>query len=265
MTPFNIERASTLLAQNRANITRLSELPGLCRPSDERDAYAIQARLHEKLISAGYGGVAGWKIGCTTQVMQRFLNIDHPCAGGVFSSRVHQSGVTLSCADYCRVGVECEIVAVLGRDLAPRQEDYSRNDVAAAIDSFAAGIEIVDDRYEDFRALDAWTLAADDFFQTGCVLGDPVSLDDPDSLKDTAGHMTIDGIEVGRGSGRDILGHPLEALAWLANLKSREGAGLAAGSFVFLGSVVETKWPAAGQRVEVTIEGLGSVSATFTD
>jgi 2-oxo-3-hexenedioate decarboxylase/2-keto-4-pentenoate hydratase len=77
----------------------------------------------------------------------------------------------------------------------------------------------------------------------------------------------VNGAAAGQGQGRDILGHPLEALAWLANLKAREGAspgeGLAAGEIVMLGSVVETKWLARGDVVEVEIENLGRASAVF--
>jgi 2-keto-4-pentenoate hydratase len=59
------------------------------------------------------------------------------------------------------------------------------------------------------------------------------------------------------------MGHPFEALAWLANLRARSGLGLRAGEFVLLGSVVETRWVSAGDEVVVAIEGLGEVRATF--
>ena len=75
--------------------------------------------------------------------------------------------------------------------------------------------------------------------------------------------MTITGAEVGQGLGRDVLGHPLEALAWYANLQAGRGQALPAGAFVMLGSVVETKWLARGDVVEVEIESLGTARAVF--
>ena len=75
--------------------------------------------------------------------------------------------------------------------------------------------------------------------------------------------MAINGQEVGPGRGSDVLGHPLEALAWLANLRAAQDRPLRAGHFVLLGSVVETKWLARGDRVEIAIEGLGSARAVF--
>ena len=76
--------------------------------------------------------------------------------------------------------------------------------------------------------------------------------------------MRINGTEVGRGFGRDIIhGHPLEALVWLANETSRCGRELPAGWIVMLGSVVQTKWVARGDIVEVDITGLGNARAHF--
>jgi 2-keto-4-pentenoate hydratase len=77
------------------------------------------------------------------------------------------------------------------------------------------------------------------------------------------GRMTINGVEVGTGQGGDILGHPLEALAWLANALAARGGQLEAGEFVLLGSVVETGWVETGDRVEVEMEGLGRASCNF--
>lgn len=62
---------------------------------------------------AGYGKLIGHKIGCTTEVMQKFLNIDYPCAGEVFSTMVFKESIDLALSRFHRVGVECEIAARL--------------------------------------------------------------------------------------------------------------------------------------------------------
>ena len=118
-----------------------------------------------------------------------------------------------------------------------------------------AAIEVVDDRYEDYRALDVPTLIADDFFNAACVLGVPVAAWRDLDLAALRGRMSINGADVGTGRGGDILGHLLEALAWLANALVARGSCLESGEFVLLGSVVETRWVGAGDRVEVEIEG----------
>ena len=64
------------------------------------------------------------------------------------------------------------------------------------------------------------------------------------------------------------MGHPLNALAWLANNLNSLGRELKAGEFVLLGSMVECQWLSPGGEtgniVEMDISGLGQISAKFT-
>jgi 2-keto-4-pentenoate hydratase len=258
-----IERAARLIAQARLAGQRLPGLPEDCRPPDEAAAYRVQEALHGQLAAAGRGTLAGHKIGCTTPVMQQFLGIANPCAGGVFARTVQRLAGTFSHAGFLHVGVECEIAVRLARPLAAAGAPYDEGGVAAAVGACMAAIEVVDDRYEDYRALDTPTLIADDFFNAGCVLGALVEPWHELDLAALEGRMAINGTEVGRGRGGDILGHPLKALAWLANALAARGGALQEGELVLLGSVVQTHWVAAGDRVEIEIEGLGGASCTF--
>ncbi len=255
--------AERLLAQNRLAKQRLSALPLACRPQTESAGYAIQARLHSEL-EPSFGKIAGHKVGCTTAVMQRFLNTPNPCAGGVFASTVLQSGAVVKHAQFVRPGVECELVVMLGRDLPAVDRPYSQDTVSGAVAALAAGIEIVDDRYADYKSLDTPTLIADDFFDAGCVIGAPRedwrSLDIPT----LAGRTMINGVEAGRGQSLDVMGHPFAALAWLANSLIARGLFLKQGEFVFTGSVVETRWINPGDRVTVEIDQLGAASVEFS-
>ena len=263
MTPSSIARAAELLSAARLARARFGRLPEECRPPDLMAAYAVQDALHARLNVAGCGVVAVHKIGCTTPVMQRFLAIDHPCAGGVFASTVQHGRGSFRHGDFHHVGVECEIAVRLAHDLPALGAPYRRAGVGPAIGACMAAIEVVDDRYEDYRSLDTPTLVADDFFNAACVLGAPVEAWRELDLATIRGRMTINGAEVGAGSGGDILGHPLEALAWLANALAARGRQLQAGEFVLLGSVVETRWVEVGDSVEVALEGLGGASARF--
>ena len=263
MNPGAIVEAAALLADHRLRRVPLDTLPEALRPHVEAEAYAVQDALHERLVPS-LGRVAGHKIGCTTAVMQAFLGISHPCAGGVFARTVHASPAEIPHAGFVRVGVECEIVARLATPLVPRPVDYTRYDVEKAVGALMAGMEIVDARYVDYSKLDMPTLLADDFFDAGCVLGPAVHDFRAVDLESVVGVTTINGVEVGRGRGADVMGHPFEALAWLANRRSQRGLGIDAGEFVFLGSVVETKWVAAGDVVVMELERLGRIEARFT-
>jgi 2-oxo-3-hexenedioate decarboxylase/2-keto-4-pentenoate hydratase len=258
-----IVAAATALAEARLSGTRLPGLPEAVRPADERAGYRVQEAAHGILAARGLGAIAGHKIGCTTPVMQRFLGIDHPCAGGVFATRVFHASVELAFDSFCHVGIETEIAVVLARDLPPRGEPYTRDEVRDAVAAVAAAIEIVDDRWIDYKRVDAPTLVADDFFNDASVLGALHRFRGTPDLGALRGATRINGAEAGRGVGADVLGHPLNALAWLANQLAARGPGLRAGEFVSTGSVVETKWMARGDAVEVEIEGLGAVRARF--
>ena len=256
-------RAAQAISEYRLHRRRLPAPPADLRPRSEEAAYQVQEDLHRILETAGMGPVVGHKIGCTTPVMQAFLSIPNPCAGGVFASTVHRSPARIRHDRFVRPGVECEIAVRLDEDLPKEQAPFTRDKVAAAVGALMAGMEIVDDRYVDYKSLDTPTLIADDFFDAGCVLGEPVSDWRALDLAALTGVTLINGSEAGRGRSCDVMGHPFEALAWLANSVARRGRSLRAGEFVFTGSVVETKWVDPGDRVLMRIQGLGEVEAVF--
>src|SRR4029450_11415025 len=108
-----------------------------------------------------------------------------------------------------------------------------------AIEASHPAIEIVDDRYLKWEAMGAPTLVADDFFAAGCVLGKGVTPTKAPALPTVKGRATVNGKEAGSGTGADVLGHPHNALAWLANHLVDEGKGLHAGQVVLTGSLLE--------------------------
>jgi len=258
-----IAKAARLLTAARLAGGRIGMLPADCRPADEAAAYAVQAAAHDILTAAGRGARVGWKIGCTTPVMQRFLDIHNPCAGGMLAGGLHRGQARLRHADFIKGAVECEIAVLLAADLPAEGAPYDRHSVAPAVGACMAAIELVDDRYDDYRSLGTPTLIADDFFHVGCVLAPPVADWRRLDLAALTGTTTINGVEVGRGQGGDVMGHPFAALAWLANSLAARGRGLARGEIVLTGSVVETRWVAPGDAVVIRIDGLGEAGAIF--
>jgi 2-oxo-3-hexenedioate decarboxylase/2-keto-4-pentenoate hydratase len=258
-----VVESAKILAHARLDGMRLPGLREGVGPTDEAEAYRVQDALHGMLAAGGLGAVAGHKIGCTTAVMQQFLGIDHPCAGGVLATRVFHAAVALPFDSFLHVGVETEIAAMLGRDLPPRDAPYTVDEVRGAVSALAAAIEIVDDRWDDYKRVDTPTLIADDFFNDASVLGPLRRFDGSVELGALRGTTRINGAEVGRGVGADVLGHPLNALTWLVNHLAARGPGLRAGEFVSTGSVVATKWMSRGDVAEIEIEGLGRCTARF--
>src|SRR4051794_24399550 len=206
--------AAQAIAAARRNRAPLRALPAEIVPRDEAEGYRVQRALHDLMLPVN-GALGGYKIGCTSVVMQRYLDIPHPCSGGVFERGIHDSGVTLPAADYLRVGVECEIAVRLARDLPASAAPFTQQSVMDAIEAYHPAIEIVDDRYVKWETMGAPTLVADDFFAAGCVLGPPIACAAAPDLLALKGRAIINGAVAGQGSGADVLGHPHNALAWL--------------------------------------------------
>ena len=249
------EAAARLFQEHRA-LRPLDGLPDALRPLDLAGAYAVQDHLQGLYFDAGEA-LAGWKVALTTPVMQKLVGIDHPCEGAIFASRVHREAVSLEARDYVNIGVESEIAVRLGRDLAAAGGPWSRDSVAGAVEACMAAFEIVDDRAIDYERLDALLLIADNAFNFGCVLGPEVRDWRALDLAALSGRMTINGEIAGEGRGAAVMGHPFEALAWLANSLIARGKPLAAGQIVMTGSIVATKWLQPGDRMSTAIEGLG--------
>jgi 2-keto-4-pentenoate hydratase len=255
-------KTSSIIARQRLALEPI-DLEQAMRPADEAEGYRLQSEVNKEL-AAKLGQPVGHKIGCTTPVMQAFLGIPNPCAGEVFASTVSRGSASVSRKAYRRLGIECELVVELARDIAAKDAPFTLDTIGDAVGAVMAGIEIVDDRYRDYRTFGVPSLIADNFFNAGCVLGDPVKDWRQLDLCAIHGRTLINGEEVGRGDGSMVLGHPLEALSWLANSRARRGQGLERGRFVFLGSLVETKWLEAGDKARVEVDGLGTLTLAVT-
>ena len=235
------------------------------RPTDQNQAYAIQDALHERLTAAGRGAIAGYKIGCTTPVMQAYLDIHNPCSGGIFAPTVHAHDTSLRRAGDLPIGVECELAVRLGRDFPAALAPFTMRQARPH------GLRHRHGSHRDRRG-SLCRLPGTVGFHThrrrflsgaGCVLGEERSDGRELDLSQVSASMLIDGREVGRGSGRDILGDPLSALLWLANDGARRGWTLETGQIVLLGSLVQTNWMEPGQVVTVKNDALGQVRVRF--
>ncbi len=265
MTPGAVQAAAEVLADLRIRAeggqAQLEDLPAACRPESLDEAYAIQDALRPLLDSRGLGPQVGWKIGCTTPVMQSYLNIDHPCAGTLYRATTYRDRATLKADDFFQLGLECEIAVRLSADLGGRMGGHSQQSVAAAVGGVMTSVEIVDHRFRDFAAVATPSLVADDFFSVGCVLGAARPLEELGDLASLSGGFGIDGAPPAEtGSATAILGHPLNALAWLAEHLAARGTPLCAGQVVTLGSVVKTIYPNAGTGIEAGFDRLPPVT-----
>ena len=240
-----------------------ARLPAHISPATIEEAYEMQDAFNS-LVAPERGPLAGYKIALTTPVMQRMVGFDAPCAGAVFRQGVHHSPATVNGDDYVRLGAECEVAVRLSHDLPASGAPYDRTKASHAVGALMAAFELVDDRSADYSNLYFLDVVADNTWNAGVVLGPEITDWTALELGDAQGDMTINGATAGTGHGRDVLGHPMDALAWLANTLSSRGKELSAGMIVMTGSIVSTKFLNPGDQAVFNFEGLGKVSLTVS-
>jgi 2-keto-4-pentenoate hydratase len=256
MADYQPDNAATALHEARQRRTQIVPLSAAIAPRTEAEGAAVQFALAQRV---GAASPAGFKIGATARRMQEYLGLSGPAAGFMVAANLYRSGATVRFADYLRPGVECELAVRLARDLAPGP--CTRAQAAEAVGDLIAGIEIVENRYGELGELGTPTLIADQVFHGAAVLGEPGDQDwrslDVATLR---GRLVVDGNVRDEGVGADLMGHPLNCLAWLAGSSVAAAfGGLKAGQVVMLGSVTPPVWLTAPASVTVDFAPLPPV------
>lgn len=257
--PDRIEAAARFFWEDRQARRPYRPLPMELRPRTLDETYAVQEAL-QALLAGRHGPIAGYKVALTSPAMRHLLRVAEPFAGAIFADTVRQSPATVSAGDFVRLGIECELAVRLDADLPPARAPYDRDSVARAVGACMAAFELVDDREADYGNLDAPSCIADNGWNAGVVLGPPRTDWRALDLEQAAGRLTINGKLAGGGRAGDVMGHPFEALAWLANLAARRGRGLERGRIVMTGSIVATTYVAPGDRAVFAFDGLDATT-----
>lgn len=239
-----IGRAAAALAQAWRTGDKLDALPADAQPADLADALAIQ----EAMIAATGEPVAGWKtnVGADGGVVR----------GAILGSRLFASPARVKAALVPMLAMECEIAFRFDRDLPPRPQPYSRDEVAAAVTALAA-IEIVDSRFRDFRGTPPIHRTADCASNGGFVQGtlqpDWRRLD----IAKLDASVAVDGTVVVSRSASHPAGDPLAPAVALVN-DARARGGIKAGQIMTTGSLTGVTYVKPGNRVVGTVGGVGS-------
>ncbi|MEZ5853990.1 MAG: fumarylacetoacetate hydrolase family protein [Hyphomicrobiaceae bacterium] len=253
---FDPMAAARFIADAHAKRQAYQNLSGPLEPPSIDDAYSVQEALRE-LWQPIRGPVAGLKIAVTTKVMQDLMGIDHPCGGMIYAKTVHTSPHTLELGHYMHVVTEFELAVRVGRTLAKKATQWTREEVRAEITEVMAAFELIEDRNAVYKETRPTTLIADNAWNAGIVLGSPVKVPASLDLNGLKGRLEMPG-GVKEGHTDD----PMGALAWCVNLAADRGRPLEAGQVVITGSVVATLPIAAGERFSFSLEGIGKVEIT---
>ena len=236
----------------------LAELPEPTPPDLSR-AFALQCAVSREL---GWTQ-AGWKIGCTSERAQKALNASGPFPGTMFSNRVYRSGDFFPTSAANKRVVEPEVAFTMARDLPPRGQAYSLDEVMAAAGSVHVAIEIVNPRTPNGFADPVPWFIVDGGLNEGIVLGEARKLLSREQFASLKGAVTWNGEKRAGGVGANALGGSDIALAWLANHLNEHGTGLKQGDIVSTGVITEFFSAGLGHTAEAIFEHLGTVSVRF--
>ena len=228
-------------------------------PTDAAGAYAVQ-EINTRFWQAQGRRIVGRKAGLTAKAVQVQLGVDQPDFGALFDDMRVADGGTLDPAKCIQPKAEAEIAFVLAADLPSPQSTPA--EVAAAVATVHAAIEIVDSRIADWKITFADTVA-DNGSSAFFVLADEglplAGLD----LEGAAMTMSFNGETVSTGVGAAALGNPLNAAAWLASTLATRGEPLRKGDVLLAGALGPMVALKPGDVVRTEIAGIGACRFTY--
>jgi 2-keto-4-pentenoate hydratase len=222
-------------------------------------AYAMQSAWLDLKLARG-ARLIGRKIGLTSRAMQELLGVDQPDYGFLLDSMAVPSGSTLMRTDFLLPRIEPEIAFWLAKDL--KGPGITVDAVLAATRGVSPALELVDSRIARWQITLPDTIADNASSARVIVSEQIVPLDDLDLAAEMV-TLTRNGVEVGAGNGAAVLGHPAEAVAWLANKFAEYDIALVAGQLVLPGAMCAAATVAAGETYRALFTTVGEVSVRF--
>ena len=221
-------------------------------------AYDVQDKVRQTLVAGGER-VVGWKVGFTSRATQQAFATTEPAAAFLLGSGVYASGAEVPAGGFIGLAVEAEVALVMGRALAG--PGVTPPQALLAVEGAVPALELIDFRYAGKpTAIDA---IADGVFAKAIVLGAPLTDVTHIDLALEGLVYELTGAVVATNTAAEVMGSPINSLAWLANHLGSRGLGLRAGDVVMTGSVSVLLRPKAGESVRARFTRLGSVSARF--
>jgi len=228
-------------------------------PTDAEGAYAVQT-INTRFWESQGRRIVGRKAGLTAEAVQKQLGVDQPDFGVLFEDMRVPDGGRLDPSRCIQPKAEAEIAFVLGRDLPSAETSAAQ--VANAVATTHAAIEIVDSRISDWKITFADTVADNGSSAFFVLAEEGLPLTGLD-LEGAEMELRVNGEVASRGVGSAALGNPLNAAAWLARTLAARGEPLKAGDILLAGALGPMVTLSPGDHIETVVGGIGACSFTY--
>lgn len=251
--------AAELVAARREGRS-LPGFPGAI-PATMTEAYRIQDRS----IASWSDSLVGWKIGFIP-ADRRSPGEPDRLVGPIWRQQLRladeqASAIEMSIFTAGFAAVEAELVLRLGADL--RDGDGWTSEEAASLDQhLLVGIEVASSPIPDINALGPTVIAADFGNNNGLVLGPVLAIGPTDNPVLTC---SIDGQQIGEGSGEKLPGGIHHGLATALNILAGRGHPVRAGMVFATGAITGIHAIGAGQHCRVDVRGGPSLELRTVD
>lgn len=249
MDQYRIDKAAALLVKARRDMVPLQGLPDALQPKTVDEGHAIQDATSKALGKL----IAGFKAMSPPG--------QQPNRGILYAGTIHPSPCDLPSNTVPQCGVEGEVAFVYRTDLPDRPVPYTREEVSAVVDAFAA-IEVVHSRYDIARPLSNLEKLADSIMNGGLVCAAPNPEWRSLNLENIQVAMTVNGTAFKAKTGGHPIGDPLAVAVEMANMWRSKG-GVRAGQVVTCGSYTGLDYLKPGDTCSVAFEGLGTATVKF--
>lgn len=254
---------AAFLLEHRRSLEPVENLPAALYPGSGAAAYAAQDGVVRGLADRFGGTPCGYKMACTNARVIRLLNVSGPFPGRLMTHSTHASGVALDPGGFRLRIMEAEFGFLLGGDVPPSGAPYTAGTIRPHIEAFVPSLEIVDHRFDDFTAVGENALIADNAIHGACVFGEPVADWRGIDFVRWPARLEVNGETFSEGTGENVLGDPLYAMAWLANHLASRGLSLRAGERVSTGTACDIHFAQPGDAVCADFGDLGRVEMRF--
>ena len=241
------------------------ETKALGKPLSMPEALVAQ-RGFVKRLESRLGKPSGYKVGLVTREMQERFGVEAPVRGILLEKMLLPNRSEVPPGFAVRPLLEADLIVVVNdRGINKAQ---SIVEIAEHLKDLIAFIELPDAFIPTNPPPSGAQLTAANLGARLGVLGNRLAVQPTSEFIKALAEMKVTitdgtGVELGRGQGKVILDHPLNAVLWLMEELHRSGERLKAGDMISLGSIKAIPAP-AGKTVTVRYEGLPGVPLEAT-